>query len=227
MVQALKKKVTILLLALYWLVLFVLTHIPMPDLVHQAGVSDKTLHFLAYLVLMFLLWGAIKPYQKVNWRRAAVWWLLFVVVGYGGVDEWLQGYVGRTTDLKDFLADLGGSATSLVLLSVLEFWPASLVVTAATVFSLNCLTRADLTQVWPVGNLVLHFFGYGLFTALWAYYRSLSRPGRWGRVPWTLVVPLGLLALIKLAAWTLDKRPAFDEIMTATAGIVMAKVLTE
>ncbi len=49
-----QQKVTIISLVSYWLTLFILTHIPIPLFVREAGVSDKSLHLLAYLILVFL-----------------------------------------------------------------------------------------------------------------------------------------------------------------------------
>ena len=125
MPRPLRRKLTLLSLALYWPTLFVLSHIPIPQVVLDAQVSDKTLHFIAYFVLVFLFWGTIKPYDKVRWRQATVWWVLLVVVWYGVVDEWLQGFVkGRTVDRSDFFVDLIGAVVSLLLLTVFTFWPA-------------------------------------------------------------------------------------------------------
>ena len=99
---------TIAALILYWPGIFILTHIPVsvPFLILRLQASDKILHFVAYLFLVFLLWFSINPDVKVNWRKASVWWILFVVVWYGVIDEWLQGYVGRSPDAMDFAADL-------------------------------------------------------------------------------------------------------------------------
>src|SRR4030042_647093 len=96
-----RQKLTIISLLVYWPGVFILAHIPIPQLVYKAQVSDKSLHFLVYLVLVFLLWFTISPDKKVNWRKAAAWWVLFVVVWYGVVDEVLQGYVGRSCDIID------------------------------------------------------------------------------------------------------------------------------
>ena len=85
-----RHKAIIISLLVYWPVLFVLAHVPIPQLVREAGVSDKSLHFLAYLILAFLLWFAINPDRKVNWRRAGAWWILSVVVLYGVADEFFQ-----------------------------------------------------------------------------------------------------------------------------------------
>jgi VanZ family protein len=219
------KKIAVLLVAVYWPVLFVLAHIRMPDIVEQVQTSDKTLHFLAYMLLVFLLWAAAKPLQKVVWSKPAVWWLLLILVGYGVVDEWLQGYTGRTPDVTDFLADLSGTTATLILLSVLDFWLVATAIIVAGLFSLNCLTRADLTVAMPAGNTLLHLVGYGLVTALWTHYGHLRWPqtlGRWTRVGLTLAVPVALLAAIEFTAWTLGKAPAPTELAAAGAGVLVA-----
>jgi VanZ family protein len=227
MVRVLRKKIAVLLLALYWPVLFVLAHIPMPDIVRQAGASDKTLHFLAYMLLAFLLWGTIEPYDKADWRKATPWWLLLVALGYGGADEWLQGYVGRTPDLMDLLADLAGAATTLVLLSFVEFWLAATTIVALAVFTLSCLTRADLTTVLPAANHALHLLGYGVLAALWAHYATLRwprAPGGWRALARALVGPIGWLAVTQSAAWTLGKKATVEGLLLAGAGIATAVV---
>jgi len=68
MAKSWQQKIIIILLAFYWPILFILAHIPIPQYVRKAGVSDKSLHFLAYLILTFLLWFAIRPDEKVKWR---------------------------------------------------------------------------------------------------------------------------------------------------------------
>jgi len=215
------------LLAMYWPALFIVAHIPMPKAVRQAGISDKTLHFLAYLGLVFLLWGALRPCQKVDWRKAAAWWVLGAAACYGAADEWLQGlWGGRTPDPRDFLADMAGAVTSLTLLSVLDLWLAGAVATAVGLFMLSCLTQADLTHVLPFSNAVLHFLGYGLFTALYLQTRSqrqqASRHRRWAGGLYALIAPLALLAWVKLMAWTVGKRPSLPEVIAALGGILVA-----
>jgi len=75
-----RQKAVVAVLVLYWPTLFVLAHIPVPQVVRRAHVYDKSLHLLAYMILTFLLWSAIKPLERVCWRRAAVWCLLAGVV---------------------------------------------------------------------------------------------------------------------------------------------------
>src|SRR4030042_2153286 len=147
MVLSRRQKLTIISLLVYWPGVFILAHIPIPRLVYKAGVSDKGLHFIAYLILVFLLWFAISPNRKVNWRKAAAWLVLIVVVWYGVFDEVLQGYVGRTCDIRDFFADLAGTVAGLVLFTFFTFWPVLLAVTGIAIFILTNLIRANLADL--------------------------------------------------------------------------------
>ena len=181
MVLSRRQKLILVLLLLYWPGIFVLAHIPLPQVVRGVAVSDKTIHYLAYFVLVFLVWCGINPERKVNWRKARVWWVLFVVVSYGAFDEWLQGYVGRSPDVRDFLADVAGGLTSLIVLTIFPFWPACFAVTGATIFVLTDLTGAGLVDVLPVTMGVLGLVGHAFFSLLWVGY-----------------MPLGFLLLVEL-----------------------------
>jgi len=195
-------KVTIISLLLYWPTIFVLTHIPLPqELLQDVHVSDKTLHYTAYLILVFLLWFAISPDRKVNWRRATAWWVLLVVVWYGVFDEWLQGYVNRNPNIMDFFADLAGAITSLILLSILPFWPAFLALTAAIIFILTNFTRVNLAELLSVPNAAFHLFAYGLFTLLWIRNMYRLLPIRAPEKKWligALAMPISFLLAVEL-----------------------------
>jgi VanZ family protein len=96
-----------LVLAVYWVALFVGTHVPVPpDIVQLAG-SDKTLHFLAYLGLSLLIAVCVRP------RGRTYLWLLLGLAAYGAIDELLQIPVRRSADVVDWLADVAGAAAGL------------------------------------------------------------------------------------------------------------------
>ena len=214
---------TILALILYWPALFILTHMPMPDIVRRADVSDKTLHFLAYLVLAFVLWFAVAGDRKVNWRRAIAWWVLFIMVVYGILDEWLQGYVvGRSCDVRDFYADVAGAFTGLILLSCFTYWPAGLLVAGTVIFSSINLTQANLAELLPTANAVFHLFGYAIFTMLWVQYVHPFFPASARRLKWlvtALSLPVALLATVKVFSIILGKDLAAREMIIAVVGI--------
>jgi VanZ family protein len=223
MVLSRRQKLTIISLLVYWPGVFILAHIPIPQLVYKAQVSDKSLHFLAYLVLVFLLWFAISPDKKVNWRKAAVWWVLFVAVWYGVVDELLQGYVGRNCDVTDFFADLAGTLTGLILFSFFTFWSVLLIVTGTTIFTLTNLIRANLAELLPITNAIFHLFAYGFFTMLWLQYIHLFLPMKAPKPKWmiaALVPPIGFLLTVKLFSVIFGKDFVVQDVIISTVGII-------
>jgi VanZ family protein len=217
-----RQKLTIISLLVYWPGIFILAHIPIPQLVYKAQVSDKSLHFLAYLVLAFLFWFAISPDKKVHWRKAAVWWVLLVVVWYGVVDEVLQGYVGRSCDVMDFFANLVGTLAGLILFSFFTFWPVSLVVMGTTIFTLANLTRANLAELLPITNAIFHLFAYAFFTMLWIQYIHLFLPTKAPKLKWVmtaLATPTGLLLITKLFSIIFGKNFGVQDVIISIVGI--------
>lgn len=217
-----RQKVTIILLVLYWLSFFILAHIPVPGLVSKAGVSDKGLHFLAYLILVFLLWFTVSPDQKVVWRKAVVWWVFIVVTGYGAVDELLQGFTGRNCDVMDIIANIAGVFTGLILLSVFTFWPAALLVTGAVIFGITNITRANLAELIPITNAMFHLFAYIIFSVLWICYIHLFLSIKPPKLRWlftALAGPTVLLLTVKLFSVILGKGFGLREVIVSAAGI--------
>jgi VanZ family protein len=100
------------LLILYWVALFVATHVPV-DAIELARNSDKVIHFAAYGGLAFLLALAMRPQRRSGlWTYAA---LYATVAGYGVIDELIQAFVpGRSADPLDWLADVCGAGFGLV-----------------------------------------------------------------------------------------------------------------
>jgi len=217
-----RQKLTIISLLVYWPGIFILAHIPVPRLVYKAQVSDKGIHFLAYLILVFLLWFAISSSRKVEWRRATVWWILFVVVWYGVVDELLQGYVGRSCDVMDFFANLVGTLAGLILFSFFTFWPVLLVVMGITIFTLTNLTRANMADLLPITDAVFHLFAYGLFTVLWIQYIHLFLLLKAPKPKWLIValaLPMGFLLIVKLFSIIFGRDFVVRDIILSVAGI--------
>jgi len=228
MVLSHQRKVALFSLLFYWPALFVLAHIPIPLLVREAGVSDKSLHFLAYLILVFLLWFAISGDKKVNWRKGTAWWVLFIVGVYAVFDEWLQGYVaGRSCDVRDFFADLTGMLTGLILLAFFTFWPAGLLIAGTVIFGITNIARVNLADLLPVTNAMFHLFGYAFFTLLWIQYMLVLhvQSGYLQRTKLklmilSLAVPTGFLLTVKLSSTILGKDFAAQDIILAIVGIV-------
>lgn len=88
-----------LALAFYWILCFLLTHLPPGAAPSVAQGFDKVFHFVGYSLLGFLICLNAK-------RRVSA--LLFLVI-YSLIDETTQPWVGRAFDWFDLSADfLGG-----------------------------------------------------------------------------------------------------------------------
>lgn len=218
-----QQKIAALVLAVYWPALFILGHIPIPDVIQGADVSDKSLHFLAYLILAFLLWSAVSGGQKVSWRRAAPWLVLFVIVVYGILDEWLQGYVaGRSSDVRDFVADMVGTLVCLILCSFLAFWPAGLLVTATVIFSITNVEQANWSDLMPVTNTVFHLFAYAILTVMWIRCTHLFLAAKAHQTKWlipALAGPTCFLLIVKLFSVIVGKDIALSDIIISFGAI--------
>lgn len=221
-----RHKYVLTMLAIYWPLIFIATHIPVPGLVKQSGMSDKTMHVLAYLVLVFLWWFTISPRQKVDWKKARVWLTLALMVWYGATDEWLQHYVGRSANVHDFYADLAGTLTGLVILTVLSFWPAALLISAIFIFVFSNLSKIDMLWQQPSVNICFHFIGYAIFSLIWI--QLINRNIKFGP-KWLLVAfaaPLGLLVTVKAGAAIFDKTIWPMDCVVALTGITAAVIIS-
>jgi hypothetical protein len=217
-----RQKLTLFLLFFYWVGIFILAHIPIPKLVYKAQVSDKALHFLIYLILVFLFWFAINPSKKVNWRKASVWWVFLITAVYAIIDELLQGYVGRSCDAMDFSADLVGAFTGLILFSFFTFLPAFLIVIAVSIFLLTNLAKANLAELVPVTNLAFHLFAYAFFSLVWIQIMSERIHLKSHRVKWltvALALPTALLLTVKLSSIILGRNVGLLDILISIASI--------
>jgi VanZ family protein len=106
------------LTAIYWAILFALTHLPVRDLPH-INLWDKFEHMAAYACLgvaLFLAVWASRP--KLSQIGITV---LAIGMMYGAIDEWLQILVGRDCELLDWFADTTGVAIVVVILTFVRW----------------------------------------------------------------------------------------------------------
>ncbi|MEA3225750.1 MAG: VanZ family protein [Planctomycetota bacterium] len=223
-----RQKITALLLAIYWPALFIFAHISVPRVVREADVSDKSLHFIAFLILVFLLWFTVSDGRKVNWRIAAPWCVLLTMGVYGILDEWLQSYVaGRSCDAWDFFADMTSTLTGLIMFSVLSFWPAGLLVTAIVIFGIANISQVDLSDLMPAANTVFHLGAYALFTAFWIQCLHLFLPTislRATRTGWlaaAFAAPVGLVLTVKLSSLVLGSEFSVPDMIISFGSIAV------
>jgi hypothetical protein len=224
-----RHKFILILLGIYWPLIFWLTHIPVPQLARQSGMSDKTMHVLAYFALTFLVWFATSPYHKVRWNRLKVWVILAAVIGYAAIDECLQGYVGRSMDVQDFISDVYGIVLALGLLSIISFWPALLA--ASTVFIVIISNFSNLLLLYPQYHLnaLFHFTAYTAFTLIWIQYldRLSHLPdSRSFRVVVSWALPILLLLTIKVTAPLFGRPFSWIDMAISIFGIFAAILIS-
>ncbi len=103
-----------LVLCVYWIALFYGTHTKIPPGM-LPGNSDKVIHFFAYAGLA-MLWAILQATQgAITWGNLSWKWLM--LAAYGVFDELTQLLVNRNADLKDWLFDVSGAATGLIIVA--------------------------------------------------------------------------------------------------------------
>jgi len=215
-----RHKTILIALGIYWPAIFLLTHIPVPDIARQSGMNDKTMHMVAYFLLTFLAWYAISPYEKVHWCRWKAWGLFAGLCAYGAIDEFLQGlsFIGRSSDVIDFGANVLGIVTALGILSVVQFWASLLAVLAVCIFVVSNMSR--LLGLYPELHLNTAFQlgAYTVFSLVWIQWLEKRNKVTVADRFWILLAlsgPLLLLTLIKGTGLLMGR--GIDRIDTATS----------
>jgi len=100
----------------YWIAIFVLTHRQLGDIGKPPfPEADKVVHFVLYFGLTWIgAWRLGANHAGYGPAKLLFW--AGIYVAYGGIDEWLQSYVGRTMSLFDWFADVAGVATASIVI---------------------------------------------------------------------------------------------------------------
>lgn len=104
------------LLGLYWIVLFTLTHVPVPE---GLPGSDLALHLAAYFVLSCMFTTVLLT-RGVRGRRLVLT-TFGVLFAFGVFDELTQTLVNRHCDPRDMAADCVGVVCGLAVAWFLGF----------------------------------------------------------------------------------------------------------
>ncbi len=107
------------MLPAYWMFLFSCTHFPNLRLELGVPESDKLAHTTAFGLLAFLFWRFAETLRRPLSSRF-IWKAWFVLGLYAGVDEYLQQFVGRSTDVADWLCNMLGISAVLIALELLR-----------------------------------------------------------------------------------------------------------
>ena len=118
-----KRRITAAIgLTLYWPGIFVLTHISIPSWATESAIviNDKVVHYLMYLVLVLLWLAIVNPSPMNKFSKHLAWTTFAVAVVYAGFDEWSQKFVGRESSFYDFIADMGGIVTAIIIFCIFK-----------------------------------------------------------------------------------------------------------
>lgn len=213
-------------LLLYWPVVFVLTHVSqVPGFILRTQMSDKTMHYLGYLMLVFLWWFSVFPSQKPSVLRLSFWITLATMAAYGGFDEWLQGFTHRTPDVWDWVADMGGVVTGLIIFGVVGLRLSALGVATVCIFILTSLCKTDPLGFVPFIDILFYLCAYSLVVLLWMdYLRKRQTLSRVEFVLLSLLMPVLLLSITLIIASMVGKQFAIDRLVAAAAGIIVPLV---
>jgi VanZ family protein len=104
----------------YWVLIFILTHIPIPRGMRLPSGGDKVTHVIMYALLSGAGGLAMFAAGRATLRRLLGWGVIYLA--YGVVDEVTQPIVGRSASVADWVADLTGVVlgTAIMMLVVLR-----------------------------------------------------------------------------------------------------------
>lgn len=117
------KKVATPAAAIYWLALYVGTHIPNPDMLIGPHVSDKVLHFSAYIGLYLVLAVRIRILSDA-WPTMRQTIILAAMTSlYSAFDEITQGIpiINRHPDIMDAVADCSGVVSAILVIGIVDW----------------------------------------------------------------------------------------------------------
>lgn len=102
---------------IYWLAVTIANILPI-NTFEKYQLNDKLEHYLVYLVLTLFIFFSCVLQKRIAILRTHPFVSAFLFIAfYGMLNELIQLYVpGRFCDVKDWLADVAGALTGIVLL---------------------------------------------------------------------------------------------------------------
>ena len=211
-------------LIFYWLSIFAATHISIPVWTREMGVSDKTMHFVAYMTLALLLWFSTSFEKKADWKKLRPWLLSAVVLLYGLVDELLQHFTKRSVDPRDFAANAIGLAVAMAMVTALPGRHTVMVLTIICPLFLPGLVRAQLIMQGSILEAGAYLAGFACVTIAWIEYLS-SVVGLNFRqlkyLPVFFAPPAGTVIILRFYAEITSKPFGATAILSAFAAIIL------
>jgi hypothetical protein len=219
-----EQKFFITILIFYWLGIFAATHIPIPDWIRKMGVSDKTMHFVAYMTLALLLWFGTSFEKKADWKKLRPWLLSVIVLLYGAADELLQHFMKRSTDIKDFAANVLGIAVAMAIVTVLPACHAVMILVTVCPLFVPAIVRSQLIIQGSIPEAVAYMAGFAGVTAAWIKYLSSVVGLNFRKnklLPVFFAPPAGTVIIVKLYAQLTDKPLGTTAFLSAFVSIML------
>ena len=122
-----KSRLGLVVLCVYWVGIFIVSHIPKDHVPEGWDVSGVRLHAGAYFLLTLLVFANAGFFRQggLGWKKT---WLLVGLIGaYAGLDEFLQVFIqGRSGSAVDWAVDVAACLLCVGLLWVVrQLWLAS------------------------------------------------------------------------------------------------------
>ena len=215
-------------LTFYWLAILFATHIPVPFWVRKMGVSDKTMHFSAYLVLTILLWLSSSFGIKANWRKLRPWLLLLIILFYGIADEVTQHFIaGRSTDPLDLISDMLGAGTAMLAVTFTSGYNTAMILVVISPIFLPAIVRSQLVKEGTILEEVVYVSGFVLITIVWTMYLTFIRKMNLRQakhLPLFFLCPAISVVILKFYAIFTNKPFEITDIAVILASIVLTLV---
>jgi hypothetical protein len=224
-----EQKLFTIILVFYWVGIFVATHIPMPEWTGKMGVSDKTMHFSAFMILTILLWLSTSFEKKADWKKIRPWLIMAIILIYAASDELLQNFVkGRSADIYDAAFDSLGAATALALLTILVPHHAAMILFIICPIFLPALVMSQLIPPNSMLEYLAYLVCFAIVTIAWIIYFSsvynlnLRRPKH---IPIFFAGPAGTVAIVKIYTALTDKPMPEHAILISFAVIILTLLI--
>ena len=99
--------------------IFVLLLMPMNRFPEKGWISiphlDKIIHLFLFAVFAFLWNAYLKNKKRFENKSYRVMLIILLIAAYGLLLEYLQQFAGRSFDMYDLLADIGGGVLLMVM----------------------------------------------------------------------------------------------------------------
>jgi hypothetical protein len=216
-------------LILYWVGIFFATHIPIPYWTTQMGVSDKTMHFAAYIVLTLLMWLSTSFEKKANWKKIHPWLVIGIVMIYGMFDELSQYFIkNRSVDRYDLASNFLGTVAAMAMVTIIPCQHAAMTLFIICPVFLPALVRSNLIVQGSIVEFATYAASFVIITIAWfQYFSSVYKLNlkQLKYIPIFFAGPAGTVAILKTHAVLTNKPMGKTVILIAFAAIILTLII--